>query len=86
VVAVAVMELLEDAGDFEGTATELLEVLEAYVPEKTRQTRSWPKTPRTLSNRIRRAATFLRQTGVEVEFARKADASRQRIIRIQEDF
>jgi len=86
VVAVAVMELLEDAGDFEGTATELLEVLEAYVPEKTRQTWSWPKTPRTLSNRIRRAATFLRQTGVEVEFARKADASRQRIIRIQEDF
>lgn len=86
VVAVAVNKLLDETGSFEGTASELLTVLEFYTPETMRNIRSWPKTPRGLSNRLRRAATFLRQTGVEVEFARKADASRQRIIRIQKDF
>ena len=56
--SVAVMELLEDAGDFEGTATELLNLLEFSAPEAAQKMRSWPKSPRALSNRLRRAATY----------------------------
>ena len=84
-VAVAVMDFLEEKQLFEGTATELLDALESYVSEKTQKTRSWPKTARTLSNRLRRAATFLRQTGIEVEFEREHGGDRRRIVRITQD-
>ncbi|NMB45029.1 MAG: hypothetical protein GX998_01315, partial [Firmicutes bacterium] len=81
-VAVAITGLLEKRPSFEGTATELLETLESYVPEQTRNTRAWPKTPRTLSNRLRRAATFLRQTGTALEFDREPGGHRRRVIRL----
>lgn len=84
-VAVAVMDFLDEKQSFEGTATELLDSLESYVSEKTQKTRSWPKTARTLSNRLRRAATFLRQTGIEVEFEREHGGDRRRIVRITQD-
>ena len=82
-VAVAVRRLAEEKGSWEGTASELLEVLEPYVPENTKKTHSWPKTAQTLSNGLRRAATFLRQTGLEVEFYRQGSGG-SRLIRITE--
>jgi len=86
-VAVAVRALLEEEGkeEWEGTATELLRALEVYVPEATRKTKSWPKTAKTLGNRLRRAATFLRQTGIDVEFYRLDTAARTRLIRISKE-
>ncbi len=81
-VAVAVNNLLDETGSFEGTASELLTVLEFYTPETMRNIRSWPKTPRGLSNRLRRAATFLRQTGVEVETDRREGGTGRRLVRI----
>ena len=82
VVAVAVQSLLSGVESWTGSATELLEALGGYVPEQTQKTRAWPKTARTLSNRIRRAATFLRQVGVEVEFYREPGGNRKRLIRM----
>jgi hypothetical protein len=32
---------------------------------------AWPKTPRALADRLRRAQTFLRTLGIEVTFSRK---------------
>ncbi len=81
-VAVAVQSFLADVDDWEGSATELLEALGDYVPEQAQKTRAWPKTARTLSNRLRRAATFLRQVGVDVEFYREPGGSRKRLIRM----
>jgi len=84
-VAVAVKELLEHRELFQGTATELLDELVDYVPEKTAKSRAWPKTPRTLANRLRRAATFLRRTGIEVEFDREPGGNRRRVIRLSKN-
>ncbi len=80
-VAVAVQALATDRGIWEGTATELLDGLLEYVPEATQKTRSWPKTARTVANRLRRASTFLRQMGIEVVFDREGNTGR-RLIRI----
>ena len=86
-VAVAVKAMLEEEGKevWEGTATDLLSTLEMYVPEATRKTKAWPKTAKTLGNRLRRAATFLRQTGTDVEFYRLDTAARTRLIRISKE-
>lgn len=84
-VAVAVRDLIEERESFEGTATELLNTLEDYVPEKTQKTRAWPKNARTLGNRIRRAATFLRQTGIEVATGIREGNTGRRLIRISNE-
>jgi len=81
--SVAVMELLEDAGDFEGTATELLNLLEFSAPEAAQKMRSWPKSPRALSNRLRRSATFLRQTGIDVDVDGREGGTGRRIIELR---
>jgi energy-coupling factor transporter ATP-binding protein EcfA2 len=82
-VASAVREMMEMRSEWAGTATELLEVLEGYVPEKMRKTKHWPNGPRQMANRLRRAASCLRQAGVEVVFGEREPASRRRLIRIE---
>jgi hypothetical protein len=60
---------------WKGTATKLLEVLTASAGETIAKTKEWPKTPKTLSGRRRRASTFLRKVGIRVSFDR-TDTSR----------
>lgn len=84
-VAVAVTELLDDNDFFEGTASELLDALETCVPDKVRNARGWPKAARALSNRLRRAATFLRQTGLVIEYDREPGGKRRRLIRLRKE-
>lgn len=84
-VAVAVRTLLEGRFDWTGTAQELLSELARHVPESIQKTKAWPRTPKALGNRLRRAATFLRHSGVEVEFYREPGGStgkRTRLIRL----
>lgn len=81
-VASAIRDLLVGREAWSGTATDLLEALEEHVPERQRGTRAWPKTARTLAGRVRRAATFLRTVGVEVEFSREG-RSRTRTIALR---
>lgn len=81
-VATAVMSFVEDR--WAGTATELLKALEGQVPEDVRRSKAWPKTPKTLGNRLRRAATFLRHSGIEVETGRAREGGTgRRLIRIE---
>lgn len=82
VVAAAVKSLIEEQGAWEGTASELLVCLEAQVSEQAKRNRAWPNSARTLSNRLRRAATFLRATGIEVEFSRTPGSGSKRLIRL----
>lgn len=82
IVAVAVKALLEDKEEWEEKPTNLLETLRQYVPEDTQRTKAWPKSPRSLSSRLRRAATFLRQTGIEIEFYRTAGSKSERRVRL----
>jgi hypothetical protein len=58
-----------------GTASELLEHLEAQLGEEKlrehRKVKAWPQGARALSGNLRRAATTLRKIGVEVSFWRE---------------
>lgn len=70
---------LSAAGDWEGTATDLLQALTSSLGY-LKPPRGWPSTPHGLSNAIRRLAPNLRAAGLEVSFRR---AARKRIIRLE---
>jgi putative DNA primase/helicase len=57
----------------EGTASELLQELEAAVSDGVRRQKRWPKGPAALSNRLTRAATGLRRLGIAVEKQKSGD-------------
>jgi hypothetical protein len=70
---------------YEGTATKLLEELNATTDESTRKSKSWPSSGRILSNALRRLAPSLRTVGICVEFGRSGDKSRRRLITLSEN-
>lgn len=71
------------SGPWEGSASELLPVLDQGVIEKARQSRDRPTAPAALSNRLRRVAPMLRQVGIEVGLrTRLPTGDRKRLIRI----
>ena len=67
--------------EWTGTASDLLGALGEAAGERIAKSKTWPDSPRALSGRLRRAATFLRKIGIEVSFEREGRA-RTRIIRI----
>lgn len=68
---------------WEGTATDLLRLVNQQVDEQTQRRKEWPKTPRALSSRIRRAAPLLRQAGLDVDLDRREGRDRRRVIALQ---
>lgn len=68
-VAQAVQALSEERG-FQGTATELLALLNKRAEESIQRQKSWPKNGRSLSGKLRRLAPNLRATGIGVYFDR----------------
>jgi hypothetical protein len=66
-VAVAVRTLMEHRHSWEGTPTALLNELTKAAGELVTRTKTWPKAANSLSNRLRRASTFLRASGIEVD-------------------
>jgi hypothetical protein len=77
-VAGAVRKLMakrEEARQLEpwsGTSTDLLALLTPLVGAKVAEAPTWPRNARALSGRLRRAASFLRQTGIHIDFTREA--------------
>jgi hypothetical protein len=70
-------------GSWDGTASDLLTVLSAAVPEDTRKAKSWPTTPRGMSGALRRAAPGLRKLGLTLDLdKREPDKNRRRLISI----
>ena len=80
-VAAAVRAMMTERTVWTGTATELLGVLEEAAGERVARSKTWPSSPRGLSGRLRRAATFLRKIGIEIDYAREG-RTRTRIIHI----
>ncbi len=66
-VAVAVREHMGDKTTWSGKPSELYEELEKRVPDNTKHSKAWPKAANKLSGRLKRAATFLRAIGIDVE-------------------
>ncbi|MFO0688365.1 MAG: hypothetical protein U0900_06640 [Myxococcota bacterium] len=81
-VASAVRGLMDSRTEWTGTASDLLGVLVEVAGERVAKSKTWPESPRALSGRLRRAATFLRKLGIETGFEREGRA-RTRIIRIR---
>jgi hypothetical protein len=73
-VAAAVRSLMSTRASWSGTASGLLAALREVVGDTVVKSKSWPDSPRALSGRLRRAATFLRKVGVEIEFVREGQA------------
>ncbi len=71
-VASAVRALMQDEAAeartvWTGTAQTLLGALKESVPETVSKAKNWPDSPRALSSRLARAATFLRSVAIEIE-------------------
>lgn len=83
-LATALQDKLDQNPQLEGTATELLNALNEHVHERSRQMRSWPKSPKGFSSQLRRLATALRAVGIEVAFpTRHGQAKNLRIFASQ---
>jgi hypothetical protein len=74
-VTAYIRELMAERSAWIGTAAHLLRVGSPCSA-------GWPKTPRALAGRLRRAQTFLRTLGIEIFFSREGHAG-TRIIRMQ---
>jgi hypothetical protein len=78
-VATAVRAFMMALEEWKGTASDLLGILGDMAGERTLKSKSWPKSPRGLSGRLRRAATFLRKVGVEIDFDREGHGNTRTI-------
>jgi hypothetical protein len=70
-IAAAVRTLMATRTDWTGKASDLLGALGDMVGERSAKAKTWPDSPRALSGRLRRAATFLRKVGIEISFGRE---------------
>ena len=80
-VASAVLRLVREERFVEGTCEELLARFEANGDTPT-QLRSWPRSPRALSNHLARLAPALRQAGVVIGRRREPGTGR-RLVRLE---
>ena len=83
-VASALRTFAEIRRTWEGSASELLPELDDFVSAKVKDSRAWPATPQTLSNRVRRAASGLRELGIDVKMGtRGTTRDRKRLITVR---
>jgi len=80
-IAAAVRAFITTRTEWTGTASDLLGALAEAVGERAAKSKGWPDSPRAVAGRLRRAATFLRKVGIEVNFGREGRA-RTRTIHI----
>lgn len=76
----ALMDSFAEHGEadfWEGTCTDLQRTLESRVDDGTKKSRSWPKSPQAMSGRLRRLATFLRESGIHITLPTKAGKGRR---------
>jgi hypothetical protein len=83
-VAALVRDIMAERNSWTGSAAELWRAgahrsSHDHLSERT----GWPKNPRALAGRLRRAQTFLRALGIDIAFSREGRAG-SRIIRIRE--
>lgn len=75
----ALLEWFIDKTDWDGTVTELLDLLDGAVPDKTRNAKGWPKTASLLSRQLRIISSFLRRSGIEIDFDAGRTATRKKV-------
>jgi hypothetical protein len=81
-VAAYVRELMAERSAWTGSAADLFRAGAARSSDGISRDRTgWPKNPRALAGRLRRAQTFLRALGIDITFSREGRAG-SRIIRM----
>ncbi len=79
-VAACVREIMAERRHWAGSASDLLRAgVDARSGDVLWRSAGWPKTPRALAGRLRRAQTFLRTLGIEVVFSREGRAGTRMI-------
>jgi hypothetical protein len=78
-LATAIISLMDNFPRWVGTAMECLQKLDSFIPERLRFSRTWPQSARSLTNGLRRLATALRASGIDIRFYH----SGKRYIRIE---
>jgi hypothetical protein len=68
VIAQYVIRFARAKGTWEGTALQLLKLVEGIVEERILRDKAWPKNAQAFSGRLRRDAPMLREAGIEVTF------------------
>ena len=69
-VAACVREIMAERSTWTGTAADLLRVGAGRSGDGRSDSRTgWPKSPRELAGRLRRAQTFLRALGIDIAFS-----------------
>jgi hypothetical protein len=82
-VAAFVREIMAERNSWMGTAVDLLRLGADGNSDRRSDSRTgWPKSPRALAGRLRRAQTFLRALGIDIAFSREGRAG-SRIISIR---
>jgi hypothetical protein len=83
-VAACVREIMAERRTWTGTASDLLRAAADIAGDGPISWRStdWPRNPRLLAGRLRRAQTFLRALGIDIAFSREGRAG-DRIIRMR---
>jgi hypothetical protein len=81
-VAACVREIMAERSSWTGSAADLLRAGASRSGDRiSRDNAGWPKNPRALAGRLRRAQTFLRALGIDITFSREGRAG-NRIIRM----
>ena len=82
-VAACVREIMAERSSWTGSAADLLRAGAGRSSDGISRSRTgWPKNPRALAGRLRRAQTFLRALGIDIAFSREGRAG-SRVIRIR---
>ena len=72
----AIVNLIENKKLWNGTSSELLAEVSQIASDADRKEKSWPNNSRSMSNRLRRIAPNLRESGISVEFGRAGGGRR----------
>ena len=70
-VATAVRTFMANQTEWTGTATDLLDLLGRVAGEKATRAKTWPADATRLGGKLRRAATFLRKVGIEIDIGKR---------------
>jgi hypothetical protein len=82
-VAACVRDIMAERSSWTGTAADLLRAGAQRAGDGIlRDSTGWPKNPRALAGRLRRAQGFLRALGIDITFSREGRAG-SRIIRMR---
>lgn len=72
-VGSAVIAFMANKDGWAGKPSNLLTALNANTPDNIKRLKDWPKQPNIMSGKLRRAATFLRETGIDIERRKSGD-------------